>query len=59
MDIQNVYNFKTEGQAFLNMRSDAEGNAIEDPNNPGYYQPYLVENLSGTVLPTIGLIFEF
>lgn len=59
LDIQNVYDSKSEGQAFLNMRSDLAGNAIENPNKPGYYQPYLVENLSGTVLPSLGLIFEF
>lgn len=59
LDIQNIYNYATETAPILNMRRDAEGNAIEDPNRPGYYIPYEIPNESGTILPTIGVIVEF
>jgi hypothetical protein len=59
LDIQNIYNFQTETAPSLNMKRDAQGNAIEDPSKPGYYQPYFIQNQSGTVLPTVGIIAEF
>ena len=59
VDIQNILNQKTASAPFLNMKRDENGNAIEDPNKPGYYQPYLINNESGTLLPTVGVIVEF
>ncbi|MEQ8323925.1 MAG: TonB-dependent receptor [Vicingaceae bacterium] len=59
LDIQNIYGYQTQTAPSLNMLSDASGTAIPDPNNPGSYQPYFIENTSGTVLPTLGVIFEF
>ena len=59
IDIQNIYNFQAKGQPFLDVVKDASGNAVEDPNNPGSYQIKEIENTSGTVLPSIGLMIEF
>ncbi|MDI6402308.1 TonB-dependent receptor [Balneolaceae bacterium ANBcel3] len=67
IDIQNVYAYNTRLQRYLNVRRDDLGNPI--PAEPGYnpafqpgreyYRTYELENRSGTVLPTIGLIFEW
>jgi len=67
LDVQNVYAFQAELQPFLNVRRDEQGRPL--PAGPGhnpefrpdrqYYQTYLLDNLSGEVLPTIGIIFEW
>ncbi len=71
LDIQNVYAFKAELQPFLNVRRDENGWPLRlDPATAepatfipqagrSYYDTYLLENISGTVLPTIGLILEW
>jgi hypothetical protein len=38
---------------------DENGIPVEDPNNPGSYDVYQLENSSGTVLPSIGLVFAY
>ena len=58
LDIQNLYNFQSEEPDILNMETDANGNFITDPNDPTRYVPYFINNTSGTVLPTIGLIID-
>lgn len=58
-DIQNAYNYQSEAQAFLNVRTDANGNNLIDPNDPSKYQTYFIPNTNGTVLPTIGVIIDF
>jgi hypothetical protein len=40
------------------VNTDESGNAIVDPNT-GNYSYELIDNVSGGILPTIGLIFEF
>ena len=59
IDIQNIYNFQAVGQSFLDIKRDAEGNGIIDPDNPGSYQMSEIEKVSGTVLPSIGLMIDF
>lgn len=59
IDIQNVYNAKTEVQPFLDVRKDGSGNPIQDPDNPNAYLTYEIENNDGTVLPSIGIMIEF
>ena len=59
LDIQNIYNFKTITQPYLDVRRDDNGNPIEDPNNPNAYSTYLIENSTGTILPSIGIVVEF
>ena len=57
VDVQNVYNFQSEQQPFLTNR-DIDGNVIIDLSRPGYYKLRELESISGTVLPTIGVIIE-
>jgi outer membrane receptor for ferrienterochelin and colicin len=62
-DIQNVYNFKSEGQNILIQEKDANGNGIiTNPDAPLEQQRYKlksIENIAGSILPTFGLIIEF
>jgi len=63
LDIQNVYNFKAAGQNFLIRETDDAGNPIiVNPTDPVEQQKYSLKylnNTSGTVLPTLGIIVEF
>ena len=59
VDIQNVYGFQVELQPFLTTEKDAAGLPVEDPNDPTKYKLKPIENISGTVLPSIGLMIEF
>jgi hypothetical protein len=62
LDIQNLYNFKAELPDNLIRITDEQGNPIiinpEDPQEQQRYQLKSIPNDAGTVLPTIGLIFE-
>jgi len=66
-DIQNVYNFKTQGAPiYTNLSTtpvkDANGNLIylpkTDPSNPSNYVLRTIDNFAGTILPTIGIIIK-
>ena len=58
LDVQNVYAFKATLPPYLDVRRDDAGNPLIDPLNEGSYQTYLLENTTGTVLPSVGIIFE-
>jgi hypothetical protein len=57
-DIQNIYNHKADQPALLIRESDSEGLPVTDPLNPSKYLLKYINNESGTVLPTIGVIIE-
>lgn len=59
LDIQNVYNFQPEGEPYLTVKKDSNGNAITDPVNQAAYQTYLIDNPTGNVLPSVGVMLEF
>jgi len=59
IDIQNIYNFQAVSQPYLDVNRDDSGNPIIDPNNPQSYEISEIENISGTVLPSIGLMIDF
>jgi hypothetical protein len=59
VDVQNVYNHKADQQSILLRDSDADGNPVTDPGNPLNDSLKFIDGESGTVLPTIGVIFEF
>ena len=59
LDIQNVYNFQAVSQPFLDVDVDELGNPIINPGNPNQYILSPIENVSGSVLPSIGLMVEF
>jgi hypothetical protein len=41
------------------VEKDANGVPVTDPNDPTRYKTKLIENTSGIVQPTIGIIVEF
>ena len=59
LDIQNFFNYKYIGPNTLIAQQDASGKLVKDPNNPNAYLKDYLPNSSGTVLPTIGVIFDF
>jgi hypothetical protein len=58
-DVQNVYNFKSDTPPFLVQETDAAGNPVTDPDNPLKYKLKYIDDETGTILPTIGIIVEF
>jgi hypothetical protein len=59
LDIQNLYGYKTKVAPILLVEKDSNGVPITDPNDPTRYKTKLIENTSGIVQPTIGIILEF
>ncbi len=60
LDIQNVYNFKSDEPDKYIPQSDANGDFIVDPSNPErYLMKTIVSDGAGTVLPSIGIIVQF
>lgn len=59
VDIQNILGATTTFQPYLTTETDDNGNNITDPNDPTRYLMKTIPNTSGTILPTIGVIFEF
>ncbi len=58
LDVQNVYAFKAQQPPQLILRTDADGNALIDPNDPSRYQLDKIQSTTGTVLPSFGIIIE-
>ena len=59
LDIQNLYNFQAETPPSLIVIRDNNGNKVINPSDPNRYLLKQISNTTGTVLPTIGLQFEF
>jgi outer membrane receptor for ferrienterochelin and colicin len=59
LDVQNVYNSEVTLQDYLDVQRDNSGIPIEDPQDNESYLLRSIENTSGTVLPSIGIMFEF
>ena len=59
LDVQNAYGFAADQPDILTVGRNANGQPVVDPNNPASYVPRFLENDAGTVLPSIGVIFEF
>ena len=58
LDLQNAYNFQSEGQPRLDVVRDANGAPVLDPNDPGRYQLREIPNTLGTLLPSIGVVID-
>lgn len=58
-DAQNVYKYQTEQPPILLLDRDANGNAQTDPSNPAAYKTKLIDNPTGNLLETLGIIIEF
>jgi len=60
VDIQNVYNFKSDQPGRITTVLDSNNNPVIDPVDPSrYLLKNLDENGSSSILPTIGIIIEF
>ncbi len=57
LDFQNLYNFQAQEQDIIVRAEDENGNFIRTGNGTRY-QLQRVENTSGTILPTLGIIIE-
>lgn len=59
IDLQNVYGFQAEQPPFFNVVKDDNDQPIVNPMMPSAYQWQLLANTAGTILPSVGLTFEF
>lgn len=59
LDVQNAYGNKIESQPYIDVVRDASGNPIESASDPTKYETKLIENESGNVLPSIGIMIGF
>ena len=59
LDIQNAYAYKAQLAPVLLVETDESGNPVVDPNDPSRYQTKLIENASGILQPTLGIVLEF
>lgn len=57
IDIQNVYNFKNEGQDYIIREKNPDG-SYKTTNNGQDYVLERIPNESGTVLPTLGIMIK-
>ena len=60
LDVQNVYNFKSDEPDRLRLRRDNSGIPLIDPDDERRYLTRVIGSEGqGTVLPTVGIIIEF
>lgn len=57
-DLQNAYGFAAPAPDYLDVVRDQNDMPIVDPNDPSRYLTNLIENSSGTVLPSVGIVIE-
>jgi len=59
-DLQNALAYSVAGPDFIDVVRDADGNPVINPDKPWQYQTTTLPNVNGgTVLPSVGFIFEF
>lgn len=58
VDVQNVYNYQSQGPDIIVREKDANGQFITTDNSTEYVLKSIPSE-SGTVLPTLGVIFKF
>lgn len=59
-DLQNALAYKVAGPDFIDVVRDGDGNPVVNPDKPWQYQTTTLPNVNGgTVLPSVGFIFEF
>ncbi|MDC1221235.1 TonB-dependent receptor [Salibacteraceae bacterium] len=58
LDIQNVYNFQAPLAPSITAVRDDNGDPLLDSADPSRYQMKEIQNFSGTLLPSIGIIIE-
>jgi len=58
LDIQNAYNFQNKSQDFIVRKKNEDGTYMTEENGTKYVLES-IENTSGTVLPTVGIMIKF
>lgn len=58
IDIQNVYNFQADQAPIFLPQTNTDGSKVINPNDPSRYQMRRVENTTGTVIPSFGIVVE-
>lgn len=58
LEVLNIYNNVTPTKPTLDVVRDSQGLPIPDPNNPGSYIPNFLDESTGSLLPSIGIIIE-
>jgi hypothetical protein len=58
LDIQNVYNFKSNAPEILVVQRNTEGDPVVDPLDSSRYLMKYLASESGTILPTLGIVIE-
>ncbi|KRO74828.1 MAG: hypothetical protein ABR86_08495 [Cryomorphaceae bacterium BACL23 MAG-120924-bin60] len=59
-DLQNALAYKVAGPDFIDVVRDGDGNPVINLDKPWQYQTTTLPNVNGgTVLPSVGFIFEF
>lgn len=60
LDIQNLLNFKAQQEDILiNTQSDGSVVKYTDPQGKERYLLRTIPNSSGTILPSVGIMFDF
>jgi hypothetical protein len=59
LDIQNITNSVYQQQKQLVLDRSASGAPQSDPTDATRYKMKFIEDPAGTILPTIGIIFDF
>lgn len=59
LDIQNIYNNKTTLPPYLTVVRDNNQQPVESPDDPSRYLIKELQNTTGTIIPTLGIIVEF
>jgi hypothetical protein len=59
IDLQNVYVSKMVMPSILDVVRDQNNAILIDPSDPTKYQTILLENKSGTIVPTVGIEISF
>ena len=59
-DLQNALAYKVAGPDFIDVVRDGDGNPVINLDKPWQYETTTLPNVNcGTVLPSVGFIFEF
>lgn len=57
-DIQNAYGFAAPAPPYLDVVRDDNDNLLVNPLDPTSYQTRLIDNATGSVLPSVGIVIE-
>lgn len=59
LDVENVTNAVVQLRPNIDVVRDADGNPVQNPNNPNQYLIEDIQNTTGILLPSIGVVIEF